>query len=201
MFFNTPMIEEPHHHHYDFSKEVLAFFTNYQEPCAVITATSLLCIVRFSKYRNAEHKSRLTNFVVQSSQISFIISFMLATCTLIMSVVAQNTALQSQFNPSATSIHTLLMREFEFEFTALRWSFLVSILSLFIGLTCFLLIVNEFLQDSKKIQMGLIAAVAITVFSAILSYINANLNSWDNLFCMTCSLVDVSAKKSILTFY
>ena len=190
-YFYTPRITNPNHN-FDFSNEVSAFFTHYQEPCAILTATSLLCLLKFSKYHRVEDKGRLARFLVQLSQVCFITSFMLAICGIVVSMIAQGNILLKRFDPVATNVYNVLMREFEFEFTAIRWSFLVSTLSLFVGLICTVLLGNDLFYQDKMGEKTLVMMALFSIMSGILSYINTNLFSWDNIFNMTGKLIKVS---------
>jgi len=79
--------------------------------------------------------------------------------------------LRYQFDPLAKDAYDLLTREFEFEFTALRWLFLISVLSLFEGITYIILVGNDLLHYNKRTEMVLVISAAISIFAALRVYI------------------------------
>ncbi len=185
MKFYSSTIKAPEHH-YDFSADALSFFSHYKEPCAVIAACSLLCLIDTIKHYHSKHKKDTNQSVVAAiSQSSFFISFGLSTSALVISMMQQSNILRKDFDASATSAFKLLKREFELEFSALLLLFLMSLFFLFTGMSTFLLMSNKLLDQDRRIEMFLVIAAATAFVSGILSFINSTEENLPSLLQMT----------------
>jgi hypothetical protein len=192
MNFYSPSIKAPEHH-YDFSNDALSYFSQYKDPCAIIAACSSLCLIESIKHYHTKHKrERNQSVFAPISQSCFFISFGLSICAIVISMMQQSSILRKEFDASATSAYKLLQREFELEFSALHLLFLMSLFFLFAGMTSFILMTNNLLDQDRRPEMVLVIAAATAFVSGILSFLNSNLSTEENL----TSLLQVAGKVS-----
>ena len=123
---------------------------------------------------------------------------MLSLCTIVFSTAAGVTILHGNFNPLAESAYVLLMREFEFEFTTARLSYLLSLLGFILGVTSRVLV--EFnLTDAERREEAYVVCFGMAgLVTHLWSYINSTLYSDQSLFGMALHLAKIVARKALL---
>ena len=187
--FYTSILRSHSTHHHDYSEDIISFFTNYQSSCAILSATSVLGLVKMSNYK---YKNSVARMLHGLGQICFFSSIMLFLLAITISTSAQTVVLQGQFKPSGQNANEVLMREYEFETTSLICSFHIALLYLFNGVISTLLIPSNENQN-KMIVIILVVMAEVCVLSGILSYLNTHLYTWANCFDMMRSLANVSS--------
>ncbi len=117
----------------------------------------------------------------------------IATCT-----IAYTAVLHGRFDPFAETAYLFMKREFLYEFTMVRWSFLSSVFCFLGMLASRLLIEFELLKPTGDVKSSRPDVARLVVFSigalvtSLLSYVNQNLWCWESLIGMTITIGQVS---------
>ena len=90
--------------------------------------------------------------------VSIAIAFVLSLSTVVISTAALTKHIHGRYDPIAETGYLLLRREFDYEFVTSRWSFITSLLSFIIGVTCRILVEFELFtgvhRKNKEIGLG-----------------------------------------------
>lgn len=97
----------------------------------------------------------------------------------------------------AETAYQMLRREFDYEFSVTRWSFLVSLMSFLSGVTIRMVLqFNLLLKERRNHLIGVLGTM-IAVLSHLLSYINQTLYCWPNLFVMTVDVIKIIIRRAM----
>lgn len=171
----------------DHSHQVYHFFDQYRTPFAVLCASSLYAFFQVTSKHRVETKKGYEKFLTRQLHFSFIIPFMLSLVVLLISTMTVTTILRGDFDPKAETAYELVMKEFKFEYVAIQWCCIISIISMIRGVYIHA-VVDHRLFDNKKEEFAMVVTDLFSFITGALAYINSSLYSWDSFYGMTCDL-------------
>ena len=181
----------------DHSHQVYHFFDQYRTPFAVLCASSLYAFFQVTSKHRVETKKGYEKFLTRQLHFSFITPFMLSLVVLLISTMTVTTILRGDFDPKAETAYELVMKEFKFEYVAIQWCCIISIISMIRGVYIHA-VVDHRLFDNKKEEFAMVVTDLFSFITGALAYINSSLYSWDSFYGMTCDLFKVSTISSLL---
>lgn len=183
----------------DFSGDAAGYFSGIRTPASLILGASLGALFAPSfQPEDMKFKTPAERLCVRFYNSCVLVSFMLSLCTLATATAAGVTIMHGNFDPMAASAYQLLFREFEFEFTTTRLSYLSSLLSFILGVLSRTLV--EFnLLDKKRREEALVVCFAMAALvTHIWSYINSTLYSNQSLIGMALQLTKMTLSRALL---
>jgi len=175
----------------DHSHQVYHFFDLYRTPFAVLCAASLYGSFQVTSRHRTDGKKGFEKFATRQCHIAFATPCMLSLVVPLISTMTNVTILRGHFDPKAESAYELIMREFKFEYVAIQWCCIVSIISLIRGAYLHVLLGRGLFHGHKE-EFAMIVADLFSFVTGALAYINSSLYSWDSFYGMTCDLFKVS---------
>ena len=200
------MQECTNHHNYH---QAAAFFESYYAPAAIITGVSVIALLQVTRHHRVETvKSSWEKFLVRQCHFSFLLTFLLSGTTLLLSSMVSLSFLReglqqgqnlSSSSDSFQSPYALLMDKFRFEFVAVRWLFIVSIISCIRGVMIHIILNHHLARDmghnqKKQDQFFMVITGTISLLGGLFSYTNSTFvkeDSWTNFYGMTCDFFKV----------
>lgn len=189
--FNIQTMESTPTSPHDFSHQAIHFIESYRTPYAILAAISCHIHFQMMHQHDTQNLTGIEKFATQQCSISFMVPAICSLIILLSATLAESTISRGEFDPVADSMYTLMMREFRFEYAAIQWCSIISILSFIRGVYLHYIIHNRIFPKHKGEEFAMIFADGLSLLAGILSYINVSLHSWDNLFDMTVDLVKV----------
>ncbi len=196
---------------HSYTKLAHDFFEGYRIPAAILTVASMMALFHMHRIHRLDGKgsakhTRWERLFISQCHLSFFLSFILSAMVLLISSTAPIRMLRHDHgqyehpSPTATSAYEFLMEEFQFESLAVRWSFIVSIISCLRGVVLHTVLDHHLLKDEegKREQFVMVLTAGLSIVTCIISYVNANLYSWDNFMGMTWDLFKVSTTKGFV---
>jgi len=180
----------------DFSAAAAGYFNSIRIPATLVAGSSLGALFTFSQVQ-LKNKSFLEIVVLRSYHALVLSAFALALSTIIISTSATITMLHGRYDPRAETAYQLLRREFDYEFSVTRWSFLVALLCFILGVTNRVILEFDLLQKSRKYHLLAFMSTMTAVISNMLSYINRTLYSWPSLWQLTKHVISLIFPESL----
>lgn len=196
MSFNP---NEPLQQH-DYSSGAMQFFLNQKiVSCFMAAATMVGYFHTTSKYNSClGEKSQWKDFAIGQQKFSFFFSCYLWTMNILLAMAAEITILREEVtvnsnndSPPVKSSYDLLMRDYKFEFVAIRWASIVSILFFLRGVFLHCALDHHFFDKGKMTQRFMLISAIVSFSAGIFSYINATLQfeEWSDFLGMTVNLM------------
>ena len=169
---------------------VSAYFDSMRLPATFMTTQALntLFKLKVNKEDEAEN-SDATALLIQMTQFLIMIAFLTAITSVVSATAASVKVLHGGFDPIAPTPYGLLVRNFEFEFLSVRWTFLMSIFCFLIGMGT-QGIVQFHLLDNKQL-LAIFVGTLISVTSFLVSYVNNNIFDYGSLIGMSKHFLEV----------
>lgn len=177
--------------HQDHSLQVFHFFDLYRTPFAVLCAASLYGFFQVTSKHRTDEKKGFEKFATRQLHISFVTPFMLSLVVLLISTMTITSILRGDFDSKAESAYEVIMREFKFQYTAIQWCCIISIISLIRGAYIHV-VLDHNLFHGKKEEFTMVVADLFSFVTGALAYINSSLHSWGSFYGMTSDLFKVS---------
>jgi hypothetical protein len=167
----------------EFTALAATFFGNSRTAASLVLASSRLFAL--SGYAPRSHTPLEARIFITYRLLTWT-TFVLALHSCIISTVASMGILHGKFDPIAGSATEFLMREFEYEFVSINWSILMTLLIIIVMVTLRVLLEFHMLSDPKRsITAKFVVLTAVALMAHVVSYINATICCWSNLFEMT----------------
>ncbi|CAB9525349.1 expressed unknown protein [Seminavis robusta] len=181
----------------DFTGAASSFFGNTRTAASLVLGTSLGALFALSSFSNSS-RTPLEFFMVKAYRLLTWTAFVLSLNCVITCTVASAGILHGNFNPMAETATEFLLREFEYEFVALNWSMLVTLLMFIVLVTTRMLLEFNLLSDPNRSQTAkFVVLSAVALLAHLLSYINSTLCCWSNLWEMTVHMVQVVSSDTL----
>jgi len=179
---------------HDFSHQAIHFIGSYRTPYAILAAISCHIHFQMMHLHDTKNLTGIERFATQQCSISFMVPAICSLIILLLATMTESTISRGDFNPVADSMYAMMIREFRFEYAAIQWCSIISILSFIRGVYLHYIIHNRIFPNHKGEEFAMIFADGMSLVAGTLSYINVSLHSWNNLFDMTVDLVKVSIR-------
>jgi len=121
---------------------------------------------------------------------------MLSLCTVVTATAAGVTILHGDFDPKAVSAYILLSTVFEYEFMAVRLSYLYSLLAFVFGITNRVLLEFKLLKNERREAALAVCCAMAALVTHLWSYINCTLHESQNLAEMTVRLATIVVQRA-----
>lgn len=175
----------------DYSHQVFHFFDLYRTPFAVVCAASLFGFFQVLSRHRRDRKQGFEKFLTRQVHIAFMAAVVLSLAVILISTVTTSTILRGAFDPKAESAYECIMREFKFQYTAIQWCCIVSIISLVRGSYIHFILDHGLFHSKNKEEFFMVVTDAISFITGTLAYVNSTLHSWDSFYDMTFELIKV----------
>lgn len=172
----------------DFTSEAKSFFGMVRTPAGLIAGSAFGALFVFS-HQSVNDATATELTLLRVYLVSMLISFTLALSTIIISTGTEISIIHGGFDPMAQSAYQLLRRDFDYEFSVTRWSFLVSLLMFLSGMTIRIVLQFNLLKKERRNPLIGVLGMMMAVLTHLLSYINQTLYCWPNLFAMTIYVI------------
>lgn len=189
----------------DFSGQALGYFVGIRLPASFLAGSSLGAIFTLkSAVANISSRTTIERRCIEFYHISALLAFILSFNTIFTATVACTAVLHGRFDPMAETAYGLLRREFDYEFTTVRWSFLMSLFSFLGAVTARMLIEFDLLSKDcgsthTRRDVGLAVVFSMAALIAhLLSYVNQNLWCWKSLIGMTVHFFKLLFRRSFV---
>jgi hypothetical protein len=179
----------------DFTSEASNFFGNVRTPAGLVAGSALGSLFTFSE-QSVEESTTTELTLLRVYLVSMLISFTLSLTTIIISTGADISLIHGGFDRMAETAYQLLRREFDYEFSVTRWSFLVSLLSFLSGVTVRIVLQFKLLMRQRRNHLIGVVGAMTAVVTHLLSYVNQTLYCWPNLFAMTVHVVKLIMQRA-----
>lgn len=173
----------------DYSHQVFHFFDLYRTPFAVVCAASLFGFFQVLSRHRRDRKQGFEKFLTRQVHIAFMAAVVLSLAVILISTVTTSTILRGAFDPKAESAYECIMREFKFQYTAIQWCCIVSIISLVRGSYIHFILDHGLFHSKNKEEFFMVVTDAISFITGTLAYVNSTLHSWDSFYDMTFELI------------
>lgn len=168
----------------DYSSEASGYFGSIRIPATLIAGSSLGALFTFSGVQ-LENKSAAELLILRLYHAFVLTSFALALSTIIISTSATITMLHGRFDARAETAYELLRREFDFEFSITRWTYLVALISFIAGVNNRVILEFNLLGKDRRFHLLALVSTMVSIATNMLSYINRTLYCWPNLWHLT----------------
>lgn len=172
----------------DFTSGAAGFFAKVRTPAGLVAGSSLGSLFTFSQ-KSVEESTITELTLLRVYLVTMLLSFTCSLSTIIISTGADISIIHGSFDGMAESTYQLLRREFDYEFSVTRWSFLVSLMSFLSGVTIRMVLQFKLLMKERRNHLIGVLGIMMGVISHLLSYINQTLYCWPNLFSMTVFVI------------
>ena len=163
-------------------------------PATFMTTQALNTLFRLKVNKEDEaNNSVAQTLLIQVTQFLITIAFMTAITSVVSGTAASVKILHGGFDPVAATPYDMLIRNFEFEFLSVRWTFLTSIFCFLIGMGTQGIVQFDLLDKDKKRLLFLFVGSLTCVTSFLISYVNNNIYDYGSLIGMSWHFLNVSA--------
>jgi len=170
----------------DHSAAVATYFGDIRTPAMLIVGASIAALFD-NTVEMAKRNNKAERLCIRTYNVCVMLSFMLSLYAIVTATAAGVMVLRGEFNPLALSAYELLQREFLFEFSSVRLSYLMSLLSFVVGVTSRALLEYNLLRKGRG---DTAMALSLAMGSLILylgSYINSTMGG--NLWSMSMTVL------------
>jgi len=180
----------------DYSSAAGDYFGGVRTPASLVVSASIGALFTgVTKPTELAKRNRIERLSIRLYNVSMMVSFMLSLCAIVTETAAGVVVLHENFDPMAKSAYDLLNREFAFEFLTVRLSYLLSLLTFVVGVTCRALLEFELL---KKGNQDTALALSFSMGAMVMylwSYINRTLYDSQTLGSMALTAVSIVVRR------
>lgn len=181
----------------DFSSCASEYFSGIRTPASLILGASLGALFTYhSDVDDMRQKSQAERLCTRLYNTLVLASFVLSFCTTTVATAAGVTIMHQNAIAKAESAYQLLMRDFEFEFITCRLSYLASLLSFVMGITCRILLEFKLLHKSKREEACVVCFSMGAIVTHLWSYINSTLYTSQSLFSLAICLFQIMLRRA-----
>jgi hypothetical protein len=139
---------------------------------------------------DAADDSEVETLLIQVTQFLITMAFMTAITSVVSGTSASVKILHGGFDPIAATPYDLLVRNFEFEFLSVRWTFLTSIFCFLIGTGTQGIVQFDLLGKKRVLAIFIGALTNMTCFLVL--YVNNNIFDYGSMIGMGVHFLEVS---------
>jgi len=191
--------------------DALGYFGGLRVPATFLAGSSLAAIFtlkhkasNLASNKEESDLSRIEKRVLKFYHLMSVSAFALSLNTIATCTVAYTAVIHGRFDPFAETAYLFMKREFLYEFTMVRWSFLSSVFCFLGMLASRLLIEFELLKPTGDVKSSRPDVAMLVVFSigalvtSLLSYVNQNLWCWESLVGMSITVGKMVLKRAFI---
>ena len=183
----------------DHTQNAVAFTHHRALLASLMVMTALQALLFVTKNHRMDSKnSKMVNFCSLQCHLSFTAAILLSAWTFVLAISTETALYRGDFNPHYQSLFGMLMGEFKFEFTLVRWCSLLSIISILRGIILHFLLNYELIHKERLTHALIVISASMAEIFYLISYINSTLHSSNDLWNMTGSIFKV--KKASASF-
>lgn len=178
----------------DQTAAVSGYFNSMRLPATFMTTQALNTLLKLKVNKNDvdENDSDIRILLIQVTQFLITMAFMTAITSVVSGTSASVKILHGGFNPMAKTPFDLLVRNFEFEYVSVRFTFLTSIFCFLIGMGSQGVVQFNLLDPGKKRMLAMFVATLTSVTCFLISYVNNNIFEYGSLLGMGVHFLQVS---------
>lgn len=172
---------------------VSAYFNSMRLPATFMTTQALntLLKLKVNKDDEVEDSDATTTLLIQVTQFLITVAFMTAITSVVSGTSASVKILHGGFDPIAPTPYDLLVRNFEFEFLSVRWTFLTSIFCFLIGMGTQGIVQFHLLDPGHGRLLAIFVGTLTSVTCFLISYVNNNIFDYGSLIGMSKHFLQV----------
>lgn len=177
---------------------VSGYFNSMRLPATFMTTQALNTLLKLKINKDDEADNTATEtLLIQITQFLITMAFMTAITSVVSGTSASVKVLHGGFDPVAATPYDLLVRNFEFEFLSVRWTFLTSIFCFLTGMGTQGIVQFNLLDPGKSRMLAIFVGTLTSVTCFLISYVNNNIFDYGSLLGMSKHFLQVSILKNV----